>query len=324
MFKIGYLPRRLLQTVPTLLGILTINFFILHLAPGDVADVLAGQGGAATPEYMDALRRNFGLDQPLYIQYVKYILQVAQLDLGISQRYNMPVATLILSALPVTAILMVTSMAIAVAVGVILGVVAAGYVDTVVDWAISVVGLFSYSVPLFWLSQMLILIFAIYLGLLPSGSFTTVGADLSGLAYIRDVAWHMILPVTVLALFYIAVYSRLTRASMLEVYNLDFVRTARAKGLSSRTVTVKHVLRNALLPVVTMAGVQFGSLLGGAVVIEQVFSLPGLGRLAFDSVLQRDFNTLLSVLLMSSVLVIAVNMLVDFIYVLVDPRIELR
>jgi len=321
---LGYLPRRLLQIVPTVLGIVTINFVILHLAPGDVADVLAGQAGSATAEYMQQIREKFGLDQPLYVQYAKYIWRVLQFDLGVSQRYNEPVSALIFSAAPITATLMISSMAIAIAVGVFLGVLAAKYVDTPLDWAISLLGLLAYSVPLFWLAQVLILAFSIHLGLFPSGSFATVGSDATGFAYVRDVVWHMVLPVTVLGLFYMAVYARLMRASMLEVYNLDFVRTARAKGLSNSSVTINHVLRNALLPIVTMAGLQFGSLLGGAVVVEQVFSLPGLGRLAFDAVLQRDFNTLLSTLLLSSLLVIVVNIIVDFIYVLVDPRIELR
>jgi peptide/nickel transport system permease protein len=310
--------------VPTILGIITINFIILHLAPGDVADVLAGEAGSATPEYLQQLRLNFGLDQPFYVQYAKFIWQVLHFDLGMSHRFNAPVLDLILSRLPVTAILMLSSMVIALVVGVTLGVIAARYVDTPIDWAISLFGLAAYSVPTFWLAQMLILAFAIKLGWLPTGSFVTLGADLSGLAYVRDVVSHMVLPIAVLSSFYLAVYARLMRASMLEVYQLDFVRTARAKGLSARVVMIRHVLRNALLPAVTMAGLQFGALLGGAVVIEQVFSLPGIGRLAFDAVAQRDFNLLLSTLLLSSILVISINLLIDFIYVLVDPRIELR
>ena len=324
MSRLSYLRRRLTQIVPTILGIITINFIILHLAPGDVADVLAGQSGSATAEYMQQLRTNFGLDQPLYVQYAKFIWRILHFDLGISQRFNMPVLDLILARLPVTATLMLSSMAIALVLGVLLGVLAARYVDTPVDWAISVLGLAAYSVPTFWLAQMLVLAFAIKLGWLPTGSFETLGVDRSGFGYVLDIARHMALPIAVLASFYLAVYARLTRASMLEVYELDFVRTARAKGISSKAITLRHVLRNALLPVVTMAGLQIGSLLGGAVVVEQVFSLPGIGRLAFEAVSQRDFNLLLSTLLLSSILVIAVNLAVDFIYGMIDPRIEFR
>jgi peptide/nickel transport system permease protein len=310
------------QAVPIVLGIAVFNFALLHLAPGDAADVLAGEAGGATPEYVQQLRSRFGLDQPLPLQLGRYLLNVARLDLGFSFRHNMPVSELILSRLPATLLLMVSAIALAFGLGVLLGVTAARRVNRLADNLISVVALLVYATPIFWLGLMMILLFSVRLGLLPSGGMFTVGADLVGLARAADVARHLMLPAVALSLFYTALYTRLMRASMLEVFNLEFVTTARAKGLSERTVAWRHVLRNALLPMVTMLGLQTGSMLGGSVLVETVFGWPGLGRLAFEAVLQRDHNLLLGILLLSSVLVVVVNMVVDMLYAVLDPRIE--
>jgi peptide/nickel transport system permease protein len=311
--------------VPALIGIATINFVILHLAPGDIAEVLAGEAGAATAEYMTQLRQQFGLDQSLLVQYGKYIANIATLDLGYSQRFRLPVMELIAQRLPVTLTLMFLAMTIAVGVGMLLGILAARYVDTPADWSVTFLSLFAYSVPGFWLGLMMILLFSIRLDWLPSGGFTTIGAMYDGVSErLLDIARHMVMPALALAAFYMAVYARLMRASMLEVVGQDFVRTAEAKGISPLAITLRHVLRNALLPVVTMAALHVSSLLGGAVVIEQVFALPGIGSLAFDAIFQRDYNLLLGVLLFSSMLVIVVNLALDFVYMLLDPRIELK
>lgn len=316
--------RRLAQVVPTVLIIVVLNFLILHAAPGDVVDVLAGEAGAANPEYIAELRRRFGLDQPLIVQLGRYLLNTLTLDLGYSFRHNVPVLQLILGRLPATLLLMALSIATAISLGVVLGVTAARFVNRPVDGTIAVFALLCYATPTFWIGLMMIVLFSVKLAWLPTGGMMTLGADLSGLALVADIARHAILPASALALFYVAIYTRLMRAAMLEIYGQDYVRTAFAKGLTDRRVAYKHVLRNALLPIVTMAGLQIGSILGGSVLVETVFAWPGLGRLAYEAVFQRDFNLLLGVLIMSSMLVIVVNITVDLIYGWLDPRIEMR
>lgn len=319
-----YLIRRLLQAVPIIAGIAVFNFCLLQLAPGDVADVLAGEAGGATPEYMAQMRTKFGLDQPVPVQLGKYLLNVAQLDLGYSFRHNMPVIDLVLSRLPATLLLMVAAIAVAFGLGIVLGVTAARNVNRPIDTIISVGALLAYATPIFWIGLMMILLFSVKLGWLPSSGMYTVGADLSLAGHILDVARHMVLPTVALGLFFMALYTRLMRASMLEVYGLDYVVTARAKGLSETRVAFRHVLRNALLPMVTMLGLQVGSMLGGSVLVETVFGWPGLGRLAFEAVFQRDNNLLLGILMLSSVLVVIVNIVIDLLYARLDPRIDMR
>lgn len=318
-----HLIRRVLQALPTVLGIAVFNFLLLQLAPGDAADVLAGEAGGASPEYVAQLKAKFGLDQPVPVQLGKFLLNVVTLDLGFSFRHNVPVSELILSRLPATLLLMVAAIGIAFVLGVLLGVTAARHVRRPLDSAISVLALLAYATPVFWIGLMGILLFSVHLGWLPSSGMRTIGADLDGMAAALDVVRHMILPSLTLALFYLALYTRLMRASMLEVYGQDYVTTARAKGLDERRVAFRHVLRNALLPMVTMLGLQVGSLLGGSVLVETVFGWPGLGRLAFEAVFQRDHNLLLGILLLSSVLVVLANIAVDLLYARLDPRIEL-
>jgi len=319
-----FLARRLAQAAPTVLIIIVINFLVLHLTPGDIVDVLAGEAGAATPEYVAMLRQRFGLDRPLVSQLGSYVWNVVNLDLGFSFRHNMTVVQLMRDRLPATLLLMGASISLAVALGVVFGVTAARHVNRPADGAIAVVALLSYATPTFWIGLMLIVLFSVKLGWLPTGGMMTIGAGLSGFRHVADVAQHLVLPASSLALFYAAIYTRLMRAAVLEVSGQDYVRTARAKGVSESRVTFGHILRNALLPLVTMVGVQVGSLLGGSVLVESVFGWPGLGRLAFEAVQQRDFNLLLGILFMSSLLVIAVNLIVDLLYAVLDPRIELR
>lgn len=316
-----FIARRLAQLVPVLLAIATLNFLLLHMAPGDAADIIAGQAGHATPEFVADLRREFGLDKPLYQQYLIYLGKLATFDLGYSVLYQLPVSELILGRLPATLALMVPALAIAVGLGVVFGVVAAknrgGWLDNVV----SVGALVVYATPVFWLGLMLIVLFSITLGILPSGGAGDVRASHTGFAYAVDFARHLVLPVVTMALFYVAIYTRLMRASMLEVYSLDFITTARAKGVSERAIAWRHAARNALLPVVTLAGLQFGHLLGGSVLVETVFGWPGLGRLVFDSLQQRDLNLLLGILFVSSVVVVLANLAADLTYGFLDPRI---
>ncbi|MFJ1252081.1 ABC transporter permease [Cupriavidus sp. CuC1] len=319
-----FLRNRLLQVVPVVFGIALLNFLILQIAPGDVVDVLAGEAGAATPEYMAQLRAGFGLDQPLYLQLLHYLWNVVTLDLGFSFRQNMPVFDLIASRLPATLLLMAAAMGIALLLGVALGVLSALRVHRWQDNAISLLVLVAYAMPTFWLGLMAIVLFSAKLGWLPSGGMSDISAAHTGLAHALDVARHAVLPSLTLATFYLAVYAKLVRTAMLELYGADFIRTARAKGAGEARITLVHALRNALLPLVTMLGYQVASLLSGAVLVESVFSWPGLGRLAFESILARDFNLLLGILLLSSLLVTLINIVVDVAYALLDPRVQLR
>ncbi|MCW5750778.1 MAG: ABC transporter permease [Alphaproteobacteria bacterium] len=316
--------RRLLQVVPVVLAIAAFNFLLLRLAPGDAADILAGQMGHATVEFTEQLRREFGLDRPLYQQFLIYMGKLLTLDLGMSHLQQTPVIDLIVDRLPATLILMVSAILLAVIVGICIGIAAARRQGRLADNLISVAALLVYATPAFWLGLMLIVLFSIKLDILPSGGMMQIGAGHEGLAHVLDVTWHLILPATTLGLFYVAIYTRLMRASMLEVYGLDFIVTARAKGLSEGVIAWTHAMRNALLPVVTLAGVQIGHLLGGSVLVETVFGWPGLGRLVFDALLQRDLNLLLGILFISSVVVVIANLVVDLVYGLLDPRIVHR
>jgi peptide/nickel transport system permease protein len=313
-----------LRAIPTMLGILIFNFFLLQLAPGDAADVLAGESGSATEETMAMLRSRFGLDLPLLQQLLAYLNNLAHFSLGFSPRYNMPVAELIGQRLPGTLLLMGSAIVMALALGILFGTIMASFAGRWIDRVLSVLALLFYSIPGFWIGLMLIVLFSVKLGLLPSGGIRTIGANLTGTAAIIDQLRHMVLPATALALFYVAIYARLVRAAMLEVKSQDFVRTAAAKGLSPIAITFRHVLRNALLPLTTVAGMHVGGLLGGAVVVETVYSWPGLGRLAFEAVMGRDFSVLLGVLFLSSLLVIVANVAVDLIQAWLDPRIAVR
>ncbi len=314
--------RRLLQLVSVALGVTIINFFLLQLAPGDAAQVLAGEAGAATPEYMAALRAQFGLDQPLLVQFWKYILNLAHFNLGYSFRHGMPVAQLIGERVPATLLLMGASILFAVVAGATLGAIAAYRAGRIADVVISTLALVFFATPLFWIGLMLVVVFSVWLDWLPVGGMFTIEAGYTGWKYILDIARHLVLPAVTLGLFYMAVYTRLMRATMVEVRRQDFVRTAVAKGARPPRVLFAHVLRNALLPLVTMLGVQVSSIIGGAVLVETVFSWPGLGRLAFEALFQRDFNLLLGILLCSSIVVIVVNWVVDFVYTRLDPRIR--
>jgi peptide/nickel transport system permease protein len=321
--RLRYVARRVLKSVPILLCIAVCNFILLKLAPGDAADVLAGEAGSATPEYIAQLKAQFGLDQPAWRQLANYIWRLFSLDLGYSFRNNRPVLQLILERMPATLLLMAGALSLAFIAGAALGVLASRRVNTWTDALISVTALLFYATPIFLIGLGLIVIFAVHLGWLPTGGLTTVGAGYAGWQAVWDVAVHLVMPLVTLALFFLALYARLMRASMLEVFNQDYVTTARAKGLSEARITIKHVLRNAMLPMVTMLGLQVGTLLGGSVLVETVFSWPGIGRLAFEAVMSRDLNLLLGILLICSVIVIAANILVDLAYAWLDPRIEI-
>jgi peptide/nickel transport system permease protein len=322
--SLAYALRRLAQAVPTVLVIVALNSLLLQLAPGDAADVLAGEAGSATPEFMAQLRKTFGLDQPLAVQLLLYVKNIVSFDLGFSFRHNMPVVDLIGSRLGPTLLLMVTVLLVAVGVGTLLGAFAARNLNRWQDNLISMLTVLAYATPVFWAGLMLIVVFSIQLGWFPTSGMQKVAAFHEGFAKVRDIAHHLVLPALTLTMFYLALYTRLMRASVLEQFSMDYVVTARAKGLTERQIARRHVLRNAVLPVLTMAGVQVGGLLGGAVVVETVFAWPGLGLLAYESLFARDLNLLLGIFFVCTCLVVVVNLVVDVAYSLLDPRIELR
>jgi len=268
----GYIVRRLVQTVPVVIGVVIVNFMLLQLAPGDLATVLAGEAGGAPKEYIDQLRARFGHDQPVYVQLFNYLRNLIVLDLGYSFRQGAPVLGLLLQRLWPTLLLMVCTLILSLGFGILMGLLAALWVRTWKDNAISVAAILVYATPLFWVGLMLILVFSIWLDWFPTSGMENVVAFHEGWDRVFDIAHHLVLPTVTLSLFYLALYARLMRASMLEQRGLDYVVTARAKGQTERRITTRHVFRNALLPVVTMAGVQTGSLLGGSVVVESLFA----------------------------------------------------
>ena len=310
------------QAIPVVCAILVLNFLLLRLAPGDAASVLAGEAGSATPEYMAQLRQRFGLDQPVLVQLALYMKNMVALDLGFSFRYNMPVLTLILNRLGPTLLLMGVTLVLSVGAGVTLGILAASRAGSWRDTLISILALVSYATPLFWIGLMLVVVFSLKLDWLPTSGMETVAAFHEGWSRVLDIARHLILPAVTLSLFYMALYTRLMRAAMLEQAGMDYVTTARAKGLSEGRITLAHIVRNAVLPVVTVAGVQLGGLLGGSIVVESVFAWPGLGFLAFQALFARDFNLLLGIFFLSASLVVVVNLGVDLLYTFLDPRIQ--
>ncbi len=318
------LRRNLLQAVPTVFVIVTLGFFLMQLAPGDAADFIAAESGAATEEGTAALRRTFGLDLPVLEQLLNYYRNLAQFSLGVSPRYGMPVADLIFDRLPGTLLLMGSAITLALTLGIAAGTIMALWAGRLPDRLLSVASLLFYSLPGFWIGLMLIVLFSVKLGWLPPGGGRTIGARLDGIDWLIDRARYLVLPTLALALYYVAIYARLTRASVLEVRGQDHVRTAIAKGVSPGQVVRRHILRNALSPIVTMAGMHVAGILGGAVVIETVFNWPGMGRLAYEAIMAREYTVLLGILLVSALMVIAVNAAFDIFQSLLDPRIAVR
>lgn len=318
----AFLARRLVYAAVLVLAVLVLNFLLIRLAPGDPVETLAGQMGGMTEEIRADLRRAYGLDQPVLAQLGIYLGRVASGNLGHSYFFNLPVTQLILDRLPATLLLVLTALCVAVVVGTALGVLASRRPNGLLSQLITVVSVVGYAAPVFWTGMLLIILFASLVPILPVSGMRSAGVRPGFLLDALDVARHMVLPTLSLAIVFLAQYGRLTRASMLDVLGSDYIRTARAKGMSERTVYFHHALRNALLPVITIVGLQFGNMLAGAIVVETVFNWPGLGRLAFDSVLRRDYPTLLGLLFFSSFMVIVANQLVDLCYRLADPRIR--
>ena len=313
---------RLGKAVLVVLGVAVLNFILIKMAPGDPAAVMAGEAGAGDAQFIAQLREQFGLDKPFLTQLWIYISSVMQGDLGYSYRNGVSVAQLIADRFPATLLLTGCAFVFSLLVGITAGVVAAWKRGKLADSAVMAGALLFYATPLFWIALMSVLLFSIQLGWFPAFGMETLGAGYTGWARAWDIARHLVLPVVTLGLFSSAVYARLTRASMLEVMSLDFVKTARAKGVPQGRIIRRHVLRNAILPVFTFASMQAGQLVGGAVLTETVFAWPGIGRLMFDALLQRDYPVLLGVFLVTAAFVVLINLVADLLYRFVDPRIE--
>lgn len=327
MKLISFLIARLGKAFFVILGVVVFNFLLIRLAPGDPAAIMAGEAASSDPAYLAQLREQFGFDQPLSLQLWLYVKGILQMDLGFSYRNNLPVLDLIAERLPATLLLMALAFVFSLLVGGMLGVFAARsrYTNrhTWLDSLIMSISLVFYATPLFWLSLLMVILFSVNLGWLPAFGMESAGAGLTGWDRVADISAHLVLPVVSLGCFFMAVYARLARASMLEVMGMDFVKTARAKGVPAGQVIRRHVMRNAMLPVVTFAGIQLGQMAGGAVLAETVFGWPGIGRLMFDALMQRDYQLLLGVFLVTSTMVVLFNLITDLVYRMIDPRIEL-
>ncbi len=313
---------RLLQGLALVLAVVVLNFVLVHAAPGDPVETIAGASGGMSPELMAQLRTQYGLDKPLPVQLGVYLSQVAQGDLGFSYFFNLPVSEMIAERVPATLLLVVSAVLLAFVVGTGIGVLSSRKPNGVLSQLITVLSLVGFAAPIFWVGIMLVILFASIWPILPVAGMRSIDSSGGGWADVVDVAQHLVLPAFTLSLVYLAQYSRLARSAMLDVLGSDFIRTARAKGLAESVVLYKHALRNALLPVVTVLGLQFGNVLAGAILVETVFNWPGLGRLAFESVLRRDYPTILGVLLFSSIVVVVMNQVTDLAYRLIDPRIK--
>jgi peptide/nickel transport system permease protein len=316
------LASRLLQGLLLVLAVVVLNFVLVHSAPGDPVETIAGASGGMSPELMADLRKQYGLDRPFLTQLGIYLAKVASGDLGYSYYFNLPVSQMILERVPATLLLVLSAVTGAFVLGTLLGVLSSRKPNGLLSQAITVLSLVGFAAPVFWTGIMLVLLFASVLPILPVSGMRSPDPVDGFWGGMLDVLHHLVLPTVTLAVIYLAQYSRLARSSMLDVLGADYIRTARAKGLAEGVVLYKHALRNALLPVVTVLGLQFGNVLAGAILVETVFNWPGLGRLAFDSVLRRDYPTILGVLLFSSIVVIVMNMVTDLCYRLIDPRIK--
>ncbi|MEP3055405.1 ABC transporter permease [Ascidiaceihabitans sp.] len=321
----SYILRRVGYGLLLMLGVVVLNFLLIRLAPGDPAVVIAGEMGGATEEVLASIRADYGLDKPLSTQLWIYISGVATGDLGDSFFFNQPVSSLIALRVGPTILLVITAQILSIALGVFLGVIAARKPNGILSGFVSIFATIGYAVPVFWTGIMLIILFASVLPVFPVEGMQSVKLrDASLWIKTLDIAHHLVLPAFTLAIIYLAQYARLSRASMLEVLSSDYIRTARAKGASEGSVLFKHALRNAALPILTVAGLQFGNLISGALLVETVFNWPGMGRLAFDSILRRDYPTILGVLFFASAMVVIANLITDLSYRWADPRLRGR
>jgi peptide/nickel transport system permease protein len=311
--------RRLVGAIPVLAIVILGGFFLLEAAPGDAVDAyVVSIGGDAA--MIEQLRQAWGLDQSVWARLGLYLWSLAHFDLGQSVTVSRPVLAVVLERLPNTLLLMGSAVALSFSLGTLLGIAAGSKPGSLRDRLQSIGSLALYAVPSFWLGLVLTVVFAVQLRWLPVSGMETIASGKTGLARLADIATHLVLPVASLGFIYLALYLRVMRAGMAEAWRMDYVLAARARGLPRRLI-VRHVARNALLPLVTMLGLQSAAMLGGSVVIETLFSIPGLGRLAQEAVSARDTPLLLGIILVSAVLVILINLIVDLLYAVLDPRV---
>ncbi len=318
----SYLLRRLAQSLPTVAGIIVITFALVHLAPGDPIVALAGESGDES--YYRFMRAKFGLDRSLPAQFMTYAGNVVTADLGTSYVQGQPVASVIADRLPATLLLMGSALALSSVVGIALGAIAARRPHGLFDLGVTVSALVAYSVPVFWLGQLALLWLGFGAGWFPLQGMTDARANRVGLSAVLDVAHHLALPALVLAASEVALITRLTRAGLLQELGKDYIRQARAKGLSMTAVTGQHALPNALLPVVTVIGTRLGFLFSGAVLIETVFAWPGIGQLLLGAIRTRDYPILMGIFLLVALAVVLANIVTDLVYARIDPRIRFR
>ena len=321
----SFLLRRVLYGILLMLGVVVLNFLLIRFAPGDPAVVIAGEMGGASEEMLAQIRADYGLDKPVLVQLGIYLGNVLQGDLGQSFFFNQPVTKLIALRVWPTILLVISALVLSITAGVTLGVLAARKPNGLMSAFVAIFSTIGYAVPVFWTGIMLIILFASIFPIFPVEGMQNVRLrDANPFVQAVDIAHHLVLPAFTLAVIYLAQYARLSRASMLEVLGSDYIRTARAKGASEGTVLFKHALRNAALPILTVAGLQFGNLISGALLVETVFNWPGMGRLAFDSILRRDYPTIMGVLFFASAMVVIANILTDLSYRVADPRLRGR
>ena len=319
MFRYGL--RRLLHSIPLLLAVVVAVFLLMEAAPGDPIQAMVGEF-PASPAFIEQITKKYQLDRPVHERLVAYVGNVLRGDLGHSLSNRRPVATLLWERLPNSVLLALSGLGFAAVVGVLLGVVAATIRHRTIDTAITVLALTGFALPVFWLGQVLIIIFAMNLGWLPSQGMRSMRVPAAGLELWLSVAWHLILPMLAVAAREIGLNARITRTSMRETMNQDYITTLRAMGLSESRIMWRHGLKNAMLPVVTVVGYNFGFALAGTILIETVFAWPGVGRLLYDAVTTRDNIVVVGVFLLTAVLVVLVNLLTDIIYGFLDPRIR--
>jgi len=318
---LSFVLRRLLHGIPVLLIVAVGVFAIMESAPGDAVDAYLGTLGGGDPALAEQLRQQWGLDQSVLVRFAAYMQSVLTLQLGWSTSVGMPVVQAILLRLPTTMLLMGSAIVMSAVLGVLLGGVAALRHGGVVDRVITTSGLVLNAMPGFWLGLIFIVVFVVWLGWFPNAGLSAVDGPTDPVGHALDVAWHLVLPVTTLALTYMALYLRLMRGAMVETRASTWVRAARARGLPEDRIVRRHMARPALLPVVTMLGLQAGVMLGGSVVIETVFAIPGLGSLAYLAVSNRDLPLISGIVLAGTVMVIVINLVVDLSYARLDPRV---
>ncbi|MEM3397833.1 MAG: ABC transporter permease [Nitrososphaerota archaeon] len=318
---ISFIIKKLVQYIPMMFAVIIITFILVNMAPGDPIFILVGEVG--DEEFVRAARARLGLDKPLHERFLIYVSSILKGDLGYSYLRSEPVAKLIIDRIPATLLLVLTAMFFSALVGIIIGTIAAAK-RGILDVSLSTFSLVGISIPYFWLGQIILVIFAVKLGLFPLGGMVTVGRNYQGIDHILDVIHHLVLPVMTLAIFNLAYTTKITRGSVLEALTQDYIITARSKGLPESKVIFKHALRNALIPVVTYTGFNTGVLLIGAILTETVFAWPGMGSLLYDSIRLRDYPVILGIFIYGSIIIIIANLIVDILYGLLDPRIRVR